>query len=58
MQDQKKIKYYDGIDTSKVSFYHEIPFTRDDFEDPYEDYEPDGRDLAEMNNYKDEDESF
>tara|TARA_B100001093_G_scaffold210794_1_gene202355 strand:+ start:176 stop:1279 length:1104 start_codon:yes stop_codon:yes gene_type:complete len=45
---EESIKYYDGIDTSKVSFDHEIPFTRDDFEDPYEDYEPDGRDMAEI----------
>ncbi|WP_435089740.1 hypothetical protein ACIJYE_05140 [Candidatus Pelagibacter bacterium nBUS_30] len=50
---EESIKYFDGIDTSKVTFDHRVPFTNDDFG-----YEPDGRDLAEMNNYKDEDESF
>jgi len=45
---EEQIKYFDGIDTSKVTFDHRVPFTNDDFEDPYEDFEPDGRDLAEM----------
>ena len=45
---EDRIKYFDGIDTSKVTFDHRVPFTNDDFEDPYEDFEPDGRDLAEM----------
>lgn len=46
---EDSIKYYDGIDTSKVTFDHEVPFTRDDFE-----YEPDGRDLDELMNIYDE----
>lgn len=46
---EDSIKYFDGIDTSKVTFDHRVPFTNDEFEDPYENFfEPDGKDLAEM----------
>ena len=43
------IKYSEGINPSNVHFDHRVPFTNDDFDDPYEGgYEPDGRDMAEI----------
>ena len=42
---EDRIKYFPGIDTSNVSFDHKVPFTNDDLNYSYE---PDGRDLAEI----------
>lgn len=42
------IKYFAGIDTSKVTFDHRVPFTNDDYDNPWDGYEPDGRDMAEI----------
>ena len=44
---EQSIKYFEGIDASKVTFDHRVPFTNDD-------YEPDGRDLDELMNIYDE----
>ena len=44
---EEQIEYFNGIDTSKVTFDHRVPFTNDEI-DIYDGYEPDGRDLAEL----------